>query len=250
MSTGRKWSKKEENLHINVLELIAVKFVILKFTKGQPNIAIHLQIDNNTALSYLLKMVGTHSRKLLHISKSIWSYFLSKKNVMSEEYLSSALNVHADWGSRNAKANSEWKIDVSFFQKIVTHVGQHSGCVCIQNLPPTSSIHCMKTRLRQYGNRCIPSSLRQGLKFCFSSIQLDKSCPKEDHTRKNKLSNHSDTHMKNSPLVCTTSKNVCTVTISSASDKKFVINSTGRKSSSSKNRVFEISGVEGFRQSL
>ena len=129
-------------------------------------------------------------------------------------------------------------------------MGQHSGSACIQNLPPTSSIHCMKTRLRHYGNRCIPSSLGQGLQFCFSSIQLDKSCPKEDHTRKNRLSNHSDTHMKNSPLVCTTSKNVCTVTISSASAKKFVINSTGRKSSSSKNRVFEISGVEGFRQSL
>ena len=224
--------------------------MILKFTKGQPNIAIHLQIDNNTALSYLLKMVGTHSRKLLHLSKSIWSYFLSKKNVMSEEYLSSALNVHADWESRNAKANSEWKIDVSFFQEIVTHMGQHSGSVCIQNLPPTSSIHCMETRLRQYGNRCIPSSLGQGLQFSFSSIQLDKSCPKEDHTRKNRSSNHSDTHTKNSPLVCTASKNVCTVTISSASDKKFVINSTGRKSSSSKNRVFEISGVEGFRQSL
>ena len=56
--------------------------------------------------------------------------------------------------------------------------------------------------------------------------------------------------MANSTLVCTTSKNVCTATISSASDKKCFNKSTGKKSYSSRNRVTEISGVEGFRQSL
>ena len=53
VSTGEKWSEKE-NLHINVLEVITAKFAILTFTKGQSNIAIHLQIENKTALSYLL----------------------------------------------------------------------------------------------------------------------------------------------------------------------------------------------------
>ena len=52
--------------------------------------------------------------------------------------------------------------------------------------------------------------------------------------------------MANSALVCTTSKNVCTATISSASDKKFVKKSTGQKSSYSRNMVTEISGVEAF----
>ena len=56
--------------------------------------------------------------------------------------------------------------------------------------------------------------------------------------------------MANSALVCTTSKNVCTATIFSASYKKFVSKSIGQKSSSSRNRVTVISGVEGFRQSL
>ena len=99
-------------------------FAILTFTKVQSNIAIHLQIDNKTALSYLLKMVGTHNRELLHISKSVWSYLLNKQIAMSAEYLPSALNVHADCESRNAKDNSEWKLDVSVFQEIITHMGQ------------------------------------------------------------------------------------------------------------------------------
>ena len=119
-----KWSEKEENLHINVLKLIAGKFVIPTFTKEQSNIAIHLQIDNKTALSYLLKKGGTHNKELLHISESIWSYLLSKQNAMPVEYLPSALNVHVDWESRNAKDNSEWKLDVLVFQEIVTNMRQ------------------------------------------------------------------------------------------------------------------------------
>ena len=61
LSTGAKWSEKEENLHIIVPELIAAKFAILTFTKGQLNVAMHLQIDSKTALSYLLKMRDTHN---------------------------------------------------------------------------------------------------------------------------------------------------------------------------------------------
>ena len=56
--------------------------------------------------------------------------------------------------------------------------------------------------------------------------------------------------MANSDLVCTTSENVCTAINFPASDKKFVNKSTGQKSSSGRNRVTEISGVEGFRESL
>ena len=67
---------------------------------------------------------GTHTRELLHIIKSIWSYLFSKQIAISTEYLPRALNVHADWESRNTKDNSEWKLDVSVFQKIVTHMGQ------------------------------------------------------------------------------------------------------------------------------
>ena len=58
----------------------------------------------------------------MHISKSIWCYLLSKQIIMYAEYLLSVLNVHADWESRNAKDNSEWKLDVSVFQEIVTHM--------------------------------------------------------------------------------------------------------------------------------
>ena len=127
LQRGINWGEKVRKggeLTYKCSGINTAKIAILKFTKGQSNIAIHLQIDNKTVLSYVLKMGGTHNRELLHISKSIWSYLLSKQTAMSAEYLSSALNVHADWESRNAKDYSEWKLDASVFQEIVTHMGQ------------------------------------------------------------------------------------------------------------------------------
>ena len=52
------------------------------------------QQQNCTFISF--ENGGTHNRELLHISKSIWSYLLSKQIAMSAEYLPRALNVHAD----------------------------------------------------------------------------------------------------------------------------------------------------------
>ena len=99
ISTGEKWSKKEQQHHINVLELVAVKFAILTFTKNLSNLTIHIQMDNKIALSYLLKMGGTHSLELLKISNSIWHYLLSHGIIITVEYLPSKLNVQADWES-------------------------------------------------------------------------------------------------------------------------------------------------------
>ena len=52
-----------------------------------------MQIDNKTELYNFISFEngGTHSRELSHISKSIWSYLLSKQIAMSAEYLPSVL---------------------------------------------------------------------------------------------------------------------------------------------------------------
>ena len=86
--------------------------------------------------------------------------------------------------------------------------------------------------------------------FAFPPFSLISWVLRKILREKNRSSNHSDTHMANPALICTTSRNVCTTTISSALDKKFISKSTGQKSSSRRNRVTQISSVEGFRQSL
>ena len=57
--TGGYWSREERVLHINVLEMIAIKLAFLSLHKMMNFRSVHLQVDNITALSYLLKMGGT-----------------------------------------------------------------------------------------------------------------------------------------------------------------------------------------------
>ena len=247
---GGKWSGKKENLHINVLELIAAKFEILRFTKGQ-SIYSNSLADRQQDYTFISFENGgyTQQRTLAHQQVHL-ELHSQQTNCYVCTVPSQCSKCTCRLGIR--KCQGQFRMETRYFsfpRDYNTHGTTNSGSVCIQTLPPTSSIHCMETRPGQYSNRCIPASLGQGVRFCFSSIQLDKSGSKEDPRRKNRSSTHSDTHMANSALVFT-SKNVCTANISSTSNEKFVNKSTGQKSSSSRNRVTEISSVEGFRESL
>ena len=57
--TGGEWNLQEQQPHINVLEMKAVKLALLAYHKHFQMKAIHFQTDNTTALSYLVKMGGT-----------------------------------------------------------------------------------------------------------------------------------------------------------------------------------------------
>lgn len=70
---------KEIRKEINLLELIAVKLVVIQvFTKGKSIKTILLRIDNMTALAYLAKLEGPHSPELLQIAKKI-AYLFTKQ---------------------------------------------------------------------------------------------------------------------------------------------------------------------------
>ena len=88
------------------------------------------------------------------------------------------------------------------------------------------------------------ASLGQGIRFCFSSISLISRVLRKILQEKIDHPIIVTAHMVNSALVCTTSKNVCTGTISSVSCNILA------NSSSSRNRVTEISSAEGSWKSL
>ena len=96
LTTRGVWSKQERTLHINVLELLAVKLALLSFTKNRKVRAIHFQIDNATALRYLTKMEGVKSLEMIKLSKEIWDYLLSRGIIITTEYLPSKLNTIAN----------------------------------------------------------------------------------------------------------------------------------------------------------
>ena len=95
------WSYHEEKCtikkkNINVLELTVVKLAILPFTEGKLITAIHLQIDNMTAPSYLVKMGETRSQELLQGAKEIWDYLLANQITVTAENIPKCLNIQAD----------------------------------------------------------------------------------------------------------------------------------------------------------
>ena len=85
ISTGGQWSKEEQLLHIIVLELKIVKLSLLTFNKQKSLKAVHIQVDNTTALLYLVKIGGTGNQMLFKLSKEIWQYLLKHQTTITAE---------------------------------------------------------------------------------------------------------------------------------------------------------------------
>ena len=114
---GGLWSEKERLEHINLLELKAVYLAIMMFAGKLKPLSIHLQMDNQAALNYIVKMGGTVSREMNAVSKSLWNYLLQNGITITVEYLPGKLNVWADKESRR-KDRSEWKLNPNIFQRL------------------------------------------------------------------------------------------------------------------------------------
>ena len=72
-------------------------------------------MHNRVALSYLLKMGGTHSPEFKNQQVNFWHYVLFHGIIITAEYLPSKLNVQADWEFQNSRDPSDWKLHQSMF---------------------------------------------------------------------------------------------------------------------------------------
>ena len=79
----------------------------MTFAKIWEMAAIHIEVDNMTVLSYLLKMRGTKNQELMQISKGIREFLLGQGITITTEHLPDNLNCKADWESRHQKDSSE-----------------------------------------------------------------------------------------------------------------------------------------------
>ena len=67
------WIKQEQALHINVLQLLGAKLVLLSFFKDNKDIKqIRVMMDNNTAVPYINNMGGIRSDLCDDIAFDIW----------------------------------------------------------------------------------------------------------------------------------------------------------------------------------
>ncbi|XP_059062727.1 uncharacterized protein LOC131855468, partial [Achroia grisella] len=119
-----KWKLREQNFHINYLELLAAFFGVKCFANDKSNCTILLRIDNTTAISYINRMGGIQYPHLNSLTKTIWQWCEGKKIWLHASYINTKDNVEADQESRRINPDTEWELTLSGFQKVTRKLGK------------------------------------------------------------------------------------------------------------------------------
>jgi len=124
-SAAGRWSTSEQQLHINVLELLAVLRALQSFTHLCSGRRIQAQIDNTTAVCYLRRGGGTHSRNLQNVAWQIFLFCKTHQIALTSLHIPGKLNVEADALSRLRQLpTTEWTLR----QDVCNRLFQHWGC--------------------------------------------------------------------------------------------------------------------------
>ena len=116
---GGVWSQAEKALHINILELRAAKFAIITFCRYKKDLAVHVQMDNQAALAYLLKNRGARILLMIQEAKQIWEFCLANQITLTAEYLPGSLIATVEKTS-----SSKWILNNPIFKKLTQALGQ------------------------------------------------------------------------------------------------------------------------------
>ena len=113
------WSESEKTLHINALELLAIRNALLQTQTQITNKTVLIRTDNTTAAQYLKNQGGTRSTFLNHLAKQIllWTH---KNNIsILVSHIAGKKNVFADLLSRRDKIlQTEWSLLPSVTREI------------------------------------------------------------------------------------------------------------------------------------
>ena len=122
--TAGIWSQFESAMHINILELLAVKFALSSLLSDQSNIHVKIMCDNTTAINYISAMGGTKSVECNAIAYDIWEWAIVRNIWLSAAHIPGVCNVAADQLSREFNFDLEWMLSRAVFQNIVKVFGQ------------------------------------------------------------------------------------------------------------------------------
>ena len=124
-SASGMWTDTEKLLHINVLELLAVHRALLSFAHLCSDLRIQVQTDNTTAVAYLRKGGGTHSRSLQDVAWQIFLFCRTHRIALTSLHIPGKLNVEADALSRLRQLpTAEWTLR----QDVCNRLFQRWGC--------------------------------------------------------------------------------------------------------------------------
>ena len=112
--TNGFWSSKEQEEHINVLELRACQLGLQSFYKDTINVHIKVYIDNTTSVSYINKY-GGRIASLNAIARDIWLWCIQRNITLSACHVCGTDNNIADKLSRTGNEDLEWSLSNNVF---------------------------------------------------------------------------------------------------------------------------------------
>lgn len=121
-STGGPWTPQEKLHSINYLELLAA-FLALKSFVTTRGVTVLLRMDNISAIAFLNRMGGTHSKLLSDLAVEIWKWCLARDVFIHAEHLPGVENTRADWESRHVEESGDWMLDRQIFQQLDRSLG-------------------------------------------------------------------------------------------------------------------------------
>lgn len=103
------WSRQQGSLHINNLELLAVRLALEQFQQALQGSTVLVMTDNTTVVGQLRNQGGTHSHELYLITRSLLLWADSLQISLQARHIPGHLNVIADQLSRRHQIiQTEW----------------------------------------------------------------------------------------------------------------------------------------------
>ena len=117
------WDEQESKLHINVKELKAVYLCIQSLCDKYRNCHLQVEVDNQTTVTYINNMGGTHSTKCNELTKKLILWCKQRDIWLSACHIPGIVNT-ADELSRKINENIEWSLNDELFKQICKKFGK------------------------------------------------------------------------------------------------------------------------------
>ena len=118
---SQPWSHQESHLHINLLELRAVRLALVHFQTLLVGLKVMICTDNSTVVAQINKQGGTLSWDLVQETLQIMEWAIENRITLKARHIPGKLNIMADNLSRPDKVMStEWSIHPQVLKAIST----------------------------------------------------------------------------------------------------------------------------------
>ena len=112
LSFHGRWTENQSQLHINMLEMMAIRLALKQAKTFIHHSCIMISTDNTTVVSYINKQGGTHSPNLCVEVWKILNWCLEQDIVIRVRHIPGKFNILADRLSRLDKPiKTEWTLD-------------------------------------------------------------------------------------------------------------------------------------------